>query len=556
ERSVAMMCSVLAVLKAGGAYLPLDPAYPAERLSFMLADAGVKVVISRREFSGKLPIPEAQVVLLDEEWKFAGNSKSNPQVEVSPGNLAYVIYTSGSTGQPKATLIPHSAVVSHDRAIIDRYQLSPADRVLQFASLSFDVAVEEIFPTWLSGGCLVLRPDGLLDSHEYCWDFLTRNQISVVNLPTAYWNELIAARQQSSSQGDPSLRLAAIGGEIGLVDRFALAQEVVGPNLRLFNVYGPTETTVTNMAHEFDGLEAGARSVPLGKPIANSQMYVLDRQQREVPVGVSGELYIGGDGLARGYLKRPELTAEKFVPNPFSERAGDRLYRTGDVGRRLSDGSIEFLGRIDEQVKIRGFRIELGEIEAMLRQYPGVQESIVVAREDVPGDKRLVAYLVTDETEASVKTLRQYLGHHLPEYMIPHAFVTLDQMPLNANGKVDRRKLPAPENTETREAIVEPRTAVERVLVEIWTDVLNVKVGVEDDFFELGGHSLLATQVMSRIREAFGIEAALRHLFEKPTVAELALWVEEALIKKLEAMTDQEATHWLNKVQAAGHQNA
>jgi amino acid adenylation domain-containing protein/FkbM family methyltransferase len=551
DRSVAMMCSVLAVLKAGGAYLPLDPAYPAARLSFMFADAGARVLISQRDFAGELPLPEAQVVLLDEAWQF-GDTR-NPQIEVSPGNLAYVIYTSGSTGQPKATLIPHSAVVSHNSAIIARYELSATDRVLQFASLSFDVAVEEIFPTWLSGGCVVLRPAGLLDSHDFCWDFLTSARISVVNLPTAYWNELIAARQGADRE-DLSLRLAAIGGEIGLVERFALAREVVGPGVRVFNVYGPTETTVTNMAHEFGAPANGTRSVPLGKPIANSQVYVLDQQQRLAPVGVSGELYIGGDGLARGYLNRPELTAEKFVPHPFSERAGDRLYRTGDVGRRLSDGSIEFLGRVDEQVKIRGFRIELGEIEAMLCQHPGVHESIVIAREDVPGDKRLVAYLVADEVQAPVKTLRQYLGQRLPEYMIPHAFVTLDQMPLTANGKVDRRKLPVPDSTRTETAaIVEPRTPVEKVLVDIWSDVLNVKVGVEDDFFELGGHSLLATQVMSRIREAFGIEAALRNLFEKPTIAELAFWIEEALIKKLEDMTDQEATHWLNKVQAAVH---
>ena len=408
ERSIEMMCSVLAVLKAGGAYLPLDLSYPAERLSFMLRDAGVKVLIGHRRFAGALPVPEAQVVLLDEAWKFAGNSTSNPQVEMSPGNLAYVMYTSGSTGQPKAALIPHSAVVSSNWAVIERYELVPTDRVLQFASLSFDVSVEEIFPTWLSGGCVVLRPEGMLDSHAYGWDFLTRERISVVNLPTAYWSELIAARQQSEArngEGKLSLRLVAIGEEI--VERFAFAQEVVGPEVRLFNVFGLTETTVTTLTQDFGRLESGARSVPLGKPIANSQVYVLDGQQRVAPVGVSGELYIGGNGLARGYLNSPAMTAEKFVPHPFSERDGERLYRTGDVGRWLSDGSIEFLGRVDHQVKLRGFRIELGEIEAVLSRHAAVREAVVVVQE-VNHDQRLVAYVVGEESLESGE-LRQYL---------------------------------------------------------------------------------------------------------------------------------------------------
>ena len=524
ERSLEMMVSVLGVLKAGAAYLPLDPAYPIERLSYMAADAGVRVLLSQRRLGVELPGYQGPVVWLDEARKWTSSEK--PEVEVSPENLAYVIYTSGSTGQPKATLIPHSAVVSHSFAVKARYRLQPQDRVLQFASLSFDVAVEEIFPTWVSGGCVVLRPVGMLDSHAGAWEFLERKEIGLVNLPTAYWQELIAAR---AAGRELKLRLAAIGGELGLAEKFGRAQEVLGPNVELLNVYGPTETTVTNMAQEFNPAETGTSSVPLGKPIANSQMYVLDRQQRIVPVGVSGELYIGGDCLARGYLNRPELTAEKFVPHPFSEREGARLYRTGDVGRWLSDGRIEFLGRVDHQVKIRGFRVEMGEIEAMLSQHPGVRESIVIAREDIPGDKRLVAYVVSEEVSA--KALRQYLGQHLPEYMIPQAFVTLDQMPLTANGKVDRRKLPAPEINVEREAIEAAATPVEEVLVGIWSEVLGVTVGVEDDFFELGGHSLLATQVMSRALEAFGVQIALRELFEKPTVRELAAVVERELAR-------------------------
>ena len=347
KRSSDMMVSLLAVLKSGGAYLPLDPAYPSERLSFMLADAGASVLLSQTSLVDRLPECDAKVVLVDSTLSDASFA---PEVEVSVDNLAYVIYTSGSTGKPKATLIPHRAVVSHNSAVIDRYELSSTDRVLQFASLSFDVAVEEIFPTWLSGGCVVLRPEGLLDSHAYCWDFLSHAQITVVNLPTAYWNELIAARQRQTrtaaernGNGQLKLRLAAIGGEMGLLDQFALAQEVVGKQVRLLNVYGPTETTVTNTSQDFLAVNgSGARSVPIGAPIANTEVYVLDGEMGHVPVGVSGELYLGGDGLARGYLNRPELTAEKFVPHPFSEAGGERLYRTGDVGRGVSDGSVEF----------------------------------------------------------------------------------------------------------------------------------------------------------------------------------------------------------------------
>jgi amino acid adenylation domain-containing protein len=328
ERSVEMMCSVLAVLKAGGAYLPLELSYPTERLGFMLRDAGAKVLISQSRFAGALAVSEVQLVLLDDTSEYAGNSSSNPEVEMSPDNLAYVIYTSGSTGQPKATLIPHGAIVSSNWAVIERYELGPTDRVLQFASLSFDVSVEEMFPTWLSGGCVVLRPEGLLDSHAEAWEFLRRARITVVNLPTTYWSELIG-NVPGNVAGDLSLRLVAIGEE--LVERFALTQEVLGPNVRLCNVYGLTETTVTSLTQDFGALENGARSVPLGKPLANSQVYVLDEQQRVAPVGVSGELYIGGDGLARGYLNRPELTAERFVPHQFSARAGERLYRTGEL---------------------------------------------------------------------------------------------------------------------------------------------------------------------------------------------------------------------------------
>ncbi|HET6977262.1 MAG TPA: amino acid adenylation domain-containing protein [Pyrinomonadaceae bacterium] len=534
ERSVEMVVALLGVLKAGGAYLPLDPSYPIERLSFMLDDAHAPVLVTRASVPGELVSERVKVVVLEKELKRIEQEPDEnlTGIDVVPQNLAYVIYTSGSTGQPKGVLITHRAVINHNFGIAELYELQPHDRVLQFASLSFDVAVEEIFPTWLRGGCVVLRPEGVLSSHTDFFEFLKKERISVVNLTTPYWNELMAEAARTGVSVNGSLRLAAIGGEKGLPEGFDFARKQIGHGVRLMNVYGPTETTVTNTVYEVNGVAAHeeAVSVPIGRPIANTQLYILDDQQQPLPVGVGGELHIGTDSLARGYLNRPQQTAEKFIPNPFSDEPGARLYKTGDVARFLSDGNVEFLGRVDHQVKVRGFRIELGEIEAVLTTHDDVREVVVIAREDAPGDKRVVAYVVP-ERELKTSELRNFVLERLPEHMCPSAFVILEAFPLTSNGKVNRRALPAPDHAPNQqgENFVAPRTPVEDLLAGIWADVLSLRqVGIDDDFFELGGHSLLATQLMSRLREAFSIEIPLRQLFESPTIAELAQHIETA----------------------------
>ncbi|HKG81367.1 MAG TPA: amino acid adenylation domain-containing protein, partial [Pyrinomonadaceae bacterium] len=454
-RSVEMVVAVLGILKAGGAYLPLDPSYPTERLSFMLDDAQVPVLITGENVPEGLVSERVKVVVLEEELKRIEQEPDEnlTGIAVVPQNLAYVIYTSGSTGRPKGVLITHRAVVNHNFGVAALYGLHPHDRVLQFASLSFDVAVEEMFPTWLRGGCVVLRPEGVLSSHTAFFEFLHKERISVVNLTTPYWNELMAEAARTGVRVNGSLRLAAVGGEIGLPEGFAFARKQVGEGVRLMNVYGPTETTVTNTVYEVNGTAAHeeAVSVPIGRPIANTQLYILDDQQRPLPVGVGGELHIGTDSIARGYLNRPEQTAEKFIPHPFSHEPGARLYKTGDVARFLSDGNVEFLGRVDHQVKVRGFRIELGEIEAVLTTHDSVREVVVIAREDTPGDKRVVAYVVP-EHELTVSELRNFVLERLPDHMCPSAFVMLEAFPLTSNGKVNRRALPAPEHAPNQQS--------------------------------------------------------------------------------------------------------
>ncbi|HVF56636.1 MAG TPA: amino acid adenylation domain-containing protein, partial [Pyrinomonadaceae bacterium] len=531
ERSPEMLIGLLGVLKAGGAYLPLDPTYPHERLDYMLKDAGVSVVLLQERFSDVLPEHDARVVFLDADRDAISRlDAGRVESDATAQNLAYVIYTSGSTGKPKGVLIPHRSVVNHNFAVVARYDLRPSDRVLQFASLSFDVAVEEIFPTWLGGGCVVLRSPQLLNSDTAFFEFIEREGVTVVNLPTPYWNELIAARARSQTKGTLGLRLVAIGGEKGLPEHFAATLEHLAPDAQLLNVYGPTETTVTNTAHLFDpALFPTSPSVPIGRPLANTRLYLLDASLRPVPTGVPAELYIGGHSLARGYLQRPALTAERFLPDPYTPEAGARMYRSGDVCRRLETGEVEFVGRVDHQVKVRGFRVELGEIEVLLAEHPGVRQAVVV---EAAGGGRLCAYVAADEGgPASAAALRAYLKERLPDYMMPSFFVVLDELPLTVNGKVDRRRLPAPSESASHSGqYVAPRAGVEEMVCDILAGVLGVeRMGVTDDFFETGGHSLLATQVMSRVRETFRVELPLRTLFEHPHAGEFARRIEEVM---------------------------
>ncbi|HEY0734013.1 MAG TPA: amino acid adenylation domain-containing protein, partial [Herpetosiphonaceae bacterium] len=520
ERSLHLVVAMLATLKAGGAYVPLDPAYPQDRLAFMLQDTQTPVILTEERFLALLPEHSAYTVCLDTAWEqIAHQPATDPAVPVTADGLAYVMYTSGSTGQPKGTAITHQAIV---RLICntDYVALTPEDRIAQASNTAFDAATFEIWGTLISGAQLVGVDRETALSPEAFAELLREQAITTIFMTTAWFNQVASLAPDALH----SLKNVLFGGEASDPQRVRTVLHQHPPQ-RLLNVYGPTESTTFASWYEVRDVPAEATTVPIGYPIANTTLYLLDGLMQPVPIGIPGELYIGGDGLARGYLHRPELTAEKFVPNPFGA-PGARLYRTGDLARYRADGAIDFVGRIDHQVKLRGFRIELGEIEAVLGQHPAVQETIVVVREDQAGDPRLVAYVVenqeprtkhpgddTDGSRFSVlgSTLRAFVKERLPEYMLPAAIVVLERLPLTPNGKVDRRALPAPDYTQAVETFVAPRTPLEEQIAGIWAEVLGVaQVGIQDNFFALGGHSLLATQVITRIRETCQIALPLR----------------------------------------------
>jgi amino acid adenylation domain-containing protein len=526
ERSLSMVIAILATLKAGGAYVPLDPTYPRDRLSGMVEDAQVKVLLTQQQLLSDVSETHACVVCLDREWDLIAQLQpDNCPSAAIPENLAYVIYTSGSTGIPKGAMVTHQALVNYTLDIAQQFKLQPSDRVLQFASVGFDVVVEELFPTWLSGATVVLLESFQPISCAELLQLIHKHQLTVFELPTAYWHQWVYELSSTQTQLPASVRLTIIGGEAVSPQQLAAWQKFGSD---LVHVYGLTETTVTStLYHLASGvypqpLKSG--NLPIGRPIANTQIYLLDEALQPVPVGVVGQLYIGGVGLGRGYLNRSDITAQRFIPHPFSDR-GERLYKTGDLARYLSDGNIECLGRIDHQVKLRGFRIELGEIEAAINQHPGVCASVVVLREDQPGQKTLVAYITLYSPQLTRIELRRFLESKLPNYMLPTAIVLLETLPLTPNGKVDRRALPAPDVTQLiqQSDFVAASTPVSQMLVGIWAEVLGIeKLGVYDNFFDLGGHSLLATQLISRIRQILHLELPLRCLFEAPTIAELA----------------------------------
>jgi aspartate racemase len=532
ERSLEMMVALLGILKAGGAYVPLDPAYPAERLAYMVADAKISVLVTQNKWTSQLPEHQAPVICLDSNWdKIALESQENPTQTNTGENLAYVIYTSGSTGKPKGVMISHQALSCFTQTAIAEYQLTASDRVLQFASINFDAAVEEIYPCLCTGATLILRTDRMLVDLPTFFQTCETWQLTVLDLPTAYWHQLAAELANTNVVLPESLRLTIVGGERVLPEPVKSWQEYVVKSgksecLQLINTYGPTETTVSATLYRIPSHTSSVnREVPIGRPLAHLQTYILDSHLQPVPIGVPGELHIGGDSLAKGYLNRPELTAEKFIPNPFSQEPGARLYKTGDKVRYLPDGNIEFLGRIDNQVKIRGFRIELGEIETIVSQHPGIRETVVIAREDIPGDKRLVAYVVPQQQPPHSSQLRSFLQERLPNYMVPSAFVFLDTMPLTPNGKVDRRALPAPEQTrqELEAVLVSPRNEVELQLTKIWEKVLNIEpISIRDNFFALGGHSLVALRLFAQIKEKFARDLPITTLFQAPTIEQLA----------------------------------
>ncbi|MBN1220775.1 MAG: amino acid adenylation domain-containing protein [Anaerolineae bacterium] len=532
ERSVEMVVGLLAILKAGGAYVPLDPAYPRERLAFLLADAQVPVLLTQRRLVDRLPEYGAKVVCLDANWPDrATASDKNPTSTVTADNLAYVIYTSGSTGQPKGTMIEHRALVNFVRVASAEFGLQPDDRMLQFASISFDTAAEEIYSCLTSGATLVLRTEAMLVSPTLFWQTCYDWQLTVLDLPTAYWHTLAAHLFEEEPTLPPTLRLVIIGGEKAQPDYLRIWQAYVGDRIQLINGYGPTETTVVATFCNLSGsVEATSRNlaVSVGTPIANLQAYVLDQNLQPVPVGVPGELYFGGLGLARGYLHRPELTANVFLPHPFSDEPGARLYKTGDLVRYRPDGQLEFLGRVDHQVKIRGFRVEPGEIETILSQHLALQAAVVLAQDWGPlsAAKRLVAYVVPKQEPApSQNELRRYLAEKLPDYMLPSLFVPLAALPLTTHGKVDRHALPKPDKValSQEETYVAPRNPVEQKLARLWANILGLeRVGVTDNFFELGGHSLLAVRLIAQIQKEFNREVSLATLFQEATVEHLA----------------------------------
>ncbi|BAT53519.1 amino acid adenylation domain-containing protein [Nostoc sp. NIES-3756] len=539
ERSLEMIVGLLGILKAGGAYLPLDPDYPTERLAYMLNDSQVQVLLTQEKLLTTIPEHSACVVCLDKDWQdISKESKDNPVTSSTTDNLAYVIYTSGSTGQPKGTLVNHSNVVRLFAATDDWYHFNQDDVWTLFHSYAFDFSVWEIWGALLYGGRLIVVPYLVTRSPESFYKLLVQQQVTVLNQTPSAFRQLIQAEQSGITAGELNLRLVIFGGEALEIQSLQPWFERHGDTRpQLVNMYGITETTVHVTYRPLSKVDLNHTASVIGRPIPDLEVYVLDEYKQPVPIGVRGEMYVGGAGVTRGYLNRPELTAERFIANPFSNNPQARLYKTGDLGRYLPNGDLEYLGRIDNQVKIRGFRIELGEIEAILATHPDVWETVVVVREDEPGDtctelsrsKRLVAYVVT-KTAPSLSTsqLRRFLSEQLPSYMVPSAFVVLPSLPLTSNGKIDRKALPVPASREGLEvSFAAPRTPEEEILVKIWAEILKVDpVGIHDNFFELGGNSLLGTQVISRLRNAFSINLSLHRLFISPTVAELAQNIE------------------------------
>jgi amino acid adenylation domain-containing protein len=563
ERSLELVVGLLGILKAGGAYVPLDPSYPAERLAFMLKDTSAPVLLTQQNIKPRLPQHEGLTICLDTEWStIVEQSDANPAHKTDSDQLAYVIYTSGSTGIPKGVAVPHRGVL---RLVfgVDYACLDAEQSFLLLAPISFDASTFELWAPLLHGARCTLFPERV-PTMESLGRIIKKEQITVLWLTASLFNRVIDDAPEILA----GVRQLLTGGEALSIKHVRRAQELL-EHTQLINGYGPTESTTFACCYALSRpLKETLTSVPIGRPISNTRLYILDAQMALVPVGVAGELYISGDGLARGYLNSPELTAERFIHNPFSDDKEARLYKTGDLSRYLPDGNIEFLGRLDHQVKIRGFRIELGEIEAMLGKHPEVKNAIVLASEDDPGEKRLVAYIVSKgRMELSIVELRNYLKEKLPEYMLPSAFVSLKELPLTPNGKVDRKALPVPnqERPELGETFVAPRTPVEELLAEIWAQVLGLdQLGINDNFFELGGHSLLATQVISRVINTVRVKVPLRSLFQAPTVADMAVVIVQNQLEKaeskdidrmlaeLEALSDEEARQLLGDENVKG----
>jgi amino acid adenylation domain-containing protein len=520
ERSPEMMVGILGILKAGAAYVPMDPTYPNDRLSFMLKDANVFVLLTQSHLLDELPPHNGPRVSLDSDWDIiAGERQDNPAARVTPNNLAYVIYTSGSTGQPKGAMIPHRGLVNYLSWCTEEYLVAEGCGAPVHSSISFDLTITSIFSPLMVGRSVFLIDDGI---ENLVAALLARDNYSFVKITPAHLRAL--AELMPADQAEGRVRALIIGGEALHMESLSFWR-THAPSTRLINEYGPTETVVGCCTYEVNRHDATFGPVPIGRPIANTQLYVLDEALQPVDRNLTGELYIGGDGVGLGYLVRRELTDERFIPNPFSSDRHARLYRTGDLARFNPDGILEYIGRIDNQVKIKGFRIELDEVETIVKQYPGVRDCVVVAREDATGEKRLIAYVVSAQSEAEeMDELRKFMRAKVPDYMVPSAFVGMEALPLTTNGKIDRQALPAPERKSNGglKTCSTKHSAAEQTLMRIWADVLKLdRVGLNDNFFDLGGDSILGTLILARAAQA-GVMISPRQLFEHQTIAELS----------------------------------
>jgi amino acid adenylation domain-containing protein len=549
SRTAEMVVSVLGVLKAGGAYLPLDEGSPEQRLGYMLGDAGAEVVITERRLMERVCGRGIKLVVVDVgEQRQEIGAHSGEEVESKAGadNLAYVIYTSGSTGAAKGVLGLHRGAVNRFNWMWKTFPFEAGEVCCQKTSLSFLDSLWEIFGPLLQGIPVCIIPDDVVKEPSRLIQTLATQKVTRIVLVPSLLRVMMDTYDDLQSRL-PELKYWVTSGE-ALPSELARRFQESMPQHKLINLYGLSESSADSTFYEVNGRIA-LQSIPIGRPIDNTQTYLLDTNLWPVPLATNGELYIGGDGLARGYLNRPELTAEKFTPNPFSEKAGSRLYRTGDLARYLPDGTIEYAGRVDHQVKVRGNRVELGEIEAALRQYPIVQQAVVLARDDERGGQCLVAYLVPYPGQLpTARELQVFLKSKLPTYMLPSAFMLLESLPLTSSGKIDRRALLT--STQVRAvlevAFVAPRTPIEKLLAGMWAEIICLEqVGINDNFFELGGHSLLAIQLLTDIRNTLRVELPMEVFLERPTVAELAAAIEETLIGKLENLTDEEAQRYL-----------
>ena len=546
-RSPDMLVAFLGILKAGAAYVPIDPEYPEARRQYILTDAQVEITLTHSELAKTLEAGHSQVIYLDAEASIlAQQPQTNPDVQVMPEQLAYVIYTSGSTGNPKGVMAHHLGLVNYSLALAEALSLTATDRMLQFSTMSFDFIVSEVYPTLATGGAVVLRSDEIVTSTKAFVDFIAAEKVSVIQFTTAFWHELVSGIDRLGITLPPSLRLVLFGGEKASL---ALCQQwikKVGAYPRLFNAYGPTESTVITTLYDAvaEGYD-GSNDLPIGRAIRNAKTYVLDESLQPVSPGEPGELHIGGPGVTRGYMNLPERTAKAFINSPFCE--GERLYKTGDLVRMDESGLIRFVGRVDFQVKIRGFRIELGEVESCLDRYAPIQHRIAIAREDTPGDKRLVAYVVMKPNQVLNRAdLKAFLQAQLPAFMMPSAIVELPELPKNANGKIDRKALPMPTQEDTQRALVLPRSPLEKKLVTLWQSVLGIDaVGITDDFFDIGGNSLLVMRLFSELEALLDRRLPLVEIFAAPTVEKMAERLEQLKLvntQPVDAEQDSERT--------------